>query len=205
MGSGGGSSNTRTYDPVYNERMAAIADRQQAQADEYFNFWKTQYKPMEEAQIKANIGLMPQEIETRKATLSAEKAAAEQAMTLLPAQTDYQLGVMEANKKEIGAASPVMAEFYKQALIGKDVNQEVAKARADVASQFEEGDAEAMRTAGRYGITSGRALDALKSTNIDKSKAAAYAMTTTRGVTQESNFARLGGAMSTYKGGLLKT
>lgn len=58
MGSGGGGSGV---DRAYNRRMATIAEKQQAMSDEYMNFWRESYKPMEEAKIKANIGLIPKQ------------------------------------------------------------------------------------------------------------------------------------------------
>lgn len=51
---GGGSSTTNTVDYEYNARMATIAEAQQAMAQEYFDFWKSDYKGLEADQIQAN-------------------------------------------------------------------------------------------------------------------------------------------------------
>lgn len=53
-GGGGGSQTTNTQDIEYNARMATIAESQQGMAQEYFNFWKSDYKPLEQEQIAAN-------------------------------------------------------------------------------------------------------------------------------------------------------
>ncbi|MDO9083720.1 MAG: hypothetical protein Q7U56_10600 [Humidesulfovibrio sp.] len=53
-GGGGGSQTTNTQDTEYNARMATIAESQQGMAQEYFNFWKSDYKPLEQEQIAAN-------------------------------------------------------------------------------------------------------------------------------------------------------
>lgn len=57
-GSGGGSSTTTTVDYEYNKRMATIAEEQQAMAQSYFDFWESDYKPMEKAQIQANLEMI---------------------------------------------------------------------------------------------------------------------------------------------------
>ncbi|MGE4469333.1 MAG: hypothetical protein AB7D47_04285 [Desulfovibrio sp.] len=59
-GSGGGSSTTTTVDKEYNRRMAAIAEEQQEMAQEYFEFWKSDYRPMEQEMIEANRDLIAQ-------------------------------------------------------------------------------------------------------------------------------------------------
>lgn len=53
-GGGGGSQTTNTQDTEYNARMATIAESQQGMAQEYFDFWKSDYKPLETEQIAAN-------------------------------------------------------------------------------------------------------------------------------------------------------
>jgi len=51
---GGGSNSTTTVDYEYNARMADIAESQQEMAQEYFDFWKSDYKGLESDQIQAN-------------------------------------------------------------------------------------------------------------------------------------------------------
>jgi hypothetical protein len=76
---GGGGDN---YDAAYNARMATIAEAQQRMAETYFDFWKSDYKGMEQAQIQANKQLVPSETNL---ALAQNKAAA----SLIPGQTSY--------------------------------------------------------------------------------------------------------------------
>lgn len=56
---GGGGSTTNTQDKAYNKRMATIAEAQQSMAEEYFQYWKTDFKPFEQEQIAAQRKLLP--------------------------------------------------------------------------------------------------------------------------------------------------
>jgi uncharacterized membrane protein YdfJ with MMPL/SSD domain len=66
MGGGGGGSG---YDAAYNARLASVAEAQQRMADEQMDFWRSDYKPMEQAQIKANQELIPSETAYQKEQL----------------------------------------------------------------------------------------------------------------------------------------
>jgi hypothetical protein len=63
---GGSSSTTNTVDYDYNKRMATIAEEQQAMAKDYFDFWKSDYKPLEQAQIQANLDTLQQAAPARE-------------------------------------------------------------------------------------------------------------------------------------------
>jgi hypothetical protein len=56
---GGGSTTINSQDEAYNARMAAIAEQQQAMAQEYYGYYKDYYQPYEKEQIAANRGLLP--------------------------------------------------------------------------------------------------------------------------------------------------
>jgi hypothetical protein len=59
-GGGGGSTTTNTQDTAYNARMATIAEQQQAMSQEAFDFWRSDYKPLEQAEIQANLDMISQ-------------------------------------------------------------------------------------------------------------------------------------------------
>ncbi|MCK4819085.1 hypothetical protein KA005_25150, partial [bacterium] len=99
---GGGGGGEPSYDKEYNQRMAGVAERQQAMSEEYFKFWEKHGKPYEKAKIKANMELMPYEVKTRKAEMQTQ-----------------QLG-MKMRRKEMKMAEPIAEEYYKQALEGVD-------------------------------------------------------------------------------------
>jgi len=63
---GGSSSTTNTVDYAYNNRMATIAEQQQGMAQDYFDFWKSDYKPLEQAQIQANLDMVQQSAPARE-------------------------------------------------------------------------------------------------------------------------------------------
>lgn len=81
---GGGSEDS--YDKEYNARMATISEAQQGMAEEYFNFWKDSYKPMEQAQIDANMEMVPGETATWKAKNHVAYQDALNAAELQPGQ-----------------------------------------------------------------------------------------------------------------------
>jgi len=173
---GGGGD---TVDKEYNKRMANIAERQQGIADEYFKFWETTGKPYEQAQMAANMELMPYEVATQK------------------------LG-LQARASELQQAKPVMEEYYKQALEGVNPEEQVQRARADVAQGIQESEEENARTMERLGISPGSPAYAeqLKTSGIQKAKAIGAAMTTARTTTEQENFQRLQTATQSFKGGI---
>jgi hypothetical protein len=56
----GSSTTINSIDEAYNNRMAGISEKQLGMAEEYFRFWQDSYKPMEQAQIDANMAIIPQ-------------------------------------------------------------------------------------------------------------------------------------------------
>jgi hypothetical protein len=54
-----GGSSTNTVDKKYNRRMAALYERQQEMAEEYWGFYKKNYLPYEKQKIKQSRELMP--------------------------------------------------------------------------------------------------------------------------------------------------
>ena len=185
MSGGGGSSGV---DRRYNARLAAIAERQQGMADEYFEFWRESGKPYEKAQLEANLELLPQEVETRKLGLETQK-----------------LG-FETARKEMTAGTPVMEEYYKQALEGVDVGEEVQMARSDVAQGIQESEDATERTMSRLGVDplSGRFADSMKATGMEKAKMVGGAMSGARRAAEDQNFQRLAGATQQFKTGGIK-
>lgn len=190
-------STTTTVDKEYNRRMATIAEQQQAMAQEYFDFWQDEYKPMESAQIRANMELMPQQTRLEKLRMQAEE-------DLMPMQVEYQKGLMANNLEEIKQGKPVISEYYKQALTGQNPDQKVREARTDVASAFREQEGTLRRQAGRLGLdpNSNRFADAAGIGGLNQARATAGAMTQARDVAEEKNFNRLQQASTLYKSGL---
>lgn len=186
---GGGDS----VDEEYNARMATIAESQQDMAQDYFDWYKSDYRPMEEAQIAANMELIPHETAFQGAQISA-------GMELLPHQTDYQKGQyalgMAKDKSALSLLpqqTKVASVFYDEALDGVDVNARADQAQADVANAFAGTTEETNRSLARMGVApgSGRQTTATTSNAIAKAKAIGGARTSARTQAEQENFGRL--------------
>jgi len=172
----GGSSTTvtNTYDPAYNQRMAAVAEDQQAIANKYAEFWEETYAPMEKAQIGANMQLVPKQTELQL----SEIAAAQQ---LLPVQTELQLQQMNAAGQLLPGQTAATQQALNMAMQGTNEHEAMSLAAADVTQQFGKvKDANLRTIARRGGIGSGASLDQLTTDAMEQAKATATAKTTAR-------------------------
>lgn len=193
----GGSSSSTTVDKAYNARLAAIQERQQKIADEYFRYWEEYQKPYEILQTQSNTQLLPYETETAKhqQVLAGQQAQAGQ--ELLPLQTDAAKAQLEDQIETLGMMKPVKTNFFQQAAEGVDVQGRMGLAQADVAKGFQDADVQTRMDMSRMGVNpdSGR-FGAARST-VDRAKAAAVAgaRTTTRISSEDENFRRLATGM----------
>ena len=188
---GGGSQTTVTVDYAYNARMAAIAEKQQAQADQYFKEWETTYKPYERAQVDANMELMPFEIDAQKETL---KGISE----LAPLETGLRKEQISSEMDMIPKRNAVSSKFYEEALSGIDVQGRMNTASADVSQALAGSEAAARREASRMGLnaSSGRMAEMLKTSSLDRAKAVGTARTTARTGAEQEQFGRLTAAQN---------
>lgn len=97
-GSGGGSSTTNTQDTVYNARMATIAEQQQAMAQEYFDFWKSDYKTLEQRQIQANIEMIDEAKPVREKFIAESLNGVDTETLAATARADAQAGASQAEQ-----------------------------------------------------------------------------------------------------------
>jgi hypothetical protein len=197
---GGGKSTTNTQDPVYNARMAAIAERQQDMAEDYYAFWESDYKPFEQAQLQANTEMLPH---LTKQSISEANVASEQASQLLQKDANGQnlIGLqaqnqrlkLEASNGLVGKQAEVARAAYDKALAGVDVGSEVQQARADVANSFAGAENSMRNDAARMGISTSSAgyTSAMAGLARDRAKGMAGAMTTARTAANDKNFSRL--------------
>lgn len=100
-GGGGGSQTTTTVDYEYNNRMATIAEQQQGMAREYYDFWKSDYKPYEQAQIQANREMIDQAKPLRDKFISESLEGVNPETVAAQARSDAEASVSGA---EMGAA-----------------------------------------------------------------------------------------------------
>lgn len=181
---GGGSSTTttNTYDPAYNKRMAAVAEEQQQIANQYFDFWKTSYQPMETAQVNANMQLIKPQTELQLSQIAAAKQ-------LLPGQTELQLSQLDAAQQLLPGQTAATQKAISMALQGANGGEAMSMAAADVAQQYGKvKDANLRTVARRGGIGSGSSLAQLGADAMEQAKATAAAKTTARRTAQTDSF-----------------
>ncbi len=201
---GGGDS----YDAAYNARMATIAEAQQGMAEEYFQFWQTDYQPMEQAQIAANQELIPHETALQKQKILAEKglipqqtalagAQMDSAMTLIPQQTEFEQAQITDAMQAMGERAPVRTQLFQQAAEGVDIDGMVNRASADAMHSFANSQQMLNRNMARMGVNpnSGRFAAMSNQNSLDQAKTVAGAKTQARVQGEEQNFNRLTTAM----------
>ena len=168
----GSKSETNTQDPVYNARMADIAEAQQAMAEEYMGYWRTSFKPFEQAQVAAQTELLPGETALAKESVGAQR-------------------------EMIGMQMPIAREFYNQSLNGVNVQDEMGKATADVAQRYSQIGGQWRREMGRIGVNpaSGRYASIRGKMLRDQARDTAGAANTARRYAEATNYERLKSAM----------
>ena len=177
-------------------------------ADEYFKFWQSDYKPMEQAQIAANKELIPGETALSKAQTGSAlellpgqtefaKAQTSSALSLLPGQTKLMGAQTNDALTAIGERAPIRTEFYKEALDGVNVEDRANKAAADATQAFMNSTDITKRNSARMGINpnSGRFASMMNTDALNRTKAVAGAKTQARTQAEQENFARLNTAM----------
>jgi hypothetical protein len=164
---GGGS--TTTVDKEYNKRMAAIAEAQQSMATEYFDYWKSDYKPYEQAVLASQTELLPLQTELAK----QEMGLAKQQMGLMP-------------------------KYLEKIEKGVSAEEEMGAAKADVTQAYSGVEGEMRRAMGRMGVTpsSGRFASIQSQTARDKARDLAGAGTSARRYADEKQYERLRGLFS---------
>lgn len=177
MGSGGGGTTINSIDEAYNARMAAISEAQQGMAEEYFDFWKTEYQPYESAMLQANRGLIPQEVELRGEQLKSE-------IGLMPMRT-------EAMRAQLGGAPQAIEQMYGESDV--DIGDRMGQAQADVTQQFGKAQGQMERSLGRMGVTpgSGRSIGMQKDLALGQARGIAGARTTARRTGEQDRYGRL--------------
>ena len=187
---GGGSTTTNTQDPVYNARMAAVAEAELAMTTDYYTYYKQYYEPYEKAQIQANTSLIGKQTE-----LAAGETKS--ALSLLPMATAAKQAQNEAAFEGIQAKRPVTAEFYKQVLEGTDVNEAMGMATADVEQAYKGMAGQRSRELGRMGINpaSGKYAGQQGKDLRDRAKALAGARTAARRTATNDSWTKLQVAM----------
>ncbi len=181
---GGGSGSS--VDRDYNARMANIAESQQEMAQNYFDWYLSDYRPMEEAQIASNMKLIPQQTALQSAEIEAATSLIPQQTALQKSQIQTAIGLLPQQAKGKDA-------FYQQAMSGINVNQRADRAQADVAHAFAGTMDAANRQLARRGVGPDSAAyqGQINDNAIERAKAMGGARTSARIGAEQENFSRL--------------
>lgn len=185
MGGGKTSTSTTTYnyDPVASQKAAEVAERQQAMAEEQWEYYKRVFQPYEQELMAAN-------------------------RSLLPGQVAYSAATTQERLRDIERARPAVEKFYDMAIQGVQPRyQEVmGAAQADIAQGFDASTQALKRELARMGVdpNSGALISALKDTALQRAKAIGSARTQARMLERDRSenltFNRLGQALNARLG-----
>ena len=173
----GGGSKGDSIDKAYNARMATIYEQQQEMADYYFKHWQGLPQEYENAQVQANLDLMPQQIGLEQRGLNYQSEQLDQAN--------------EWYKK----FKPVQERYMREATGGIDIGKRRSEAVAGVEQQFSQAMPQYSRSLSRRGLQAG-ASD-LRQMAISKAVAKAGASTAAKNYGEAEQFQRLGQASMT--------
>lgn len=195
--SGGGGGEP---DKEYNRRMATIAEKELQMAQQYFNFWKSDYMPMEKMQIQENMRMMPSLTDSQIAKAKFEEAQYEgllkkdpSGQSLLGLQQQYEKQKIGQAQQLMGDQTKVAKAAYQSALRGEDEGAAARKAQADVAHGFADAKTAMRRDMGRAGLRAGGEAYAQQLAGLarDQAKAQGQAMTTARSESKDKEFLKL--------------
>ncbi|MGA2331309.1 MAG: hypothetical protein ABSG75_06065 [Syntrophales bacterium] len=178
MGKGGNTTTTtNSYDPAASEKMAEIAGKQEAMAEDQWNEYKQYFQDYDVAAVNANKQLLPYATSSTQAQLQEQELASNENAKLLPAYTN-------------------------QALTGVDVNKRADEAGNEVKANMKLGEMTRRREASQYGIDPNSTAfgTAVNNAALDTSRAVAGARTGAKNAAEEENFARLGAALGKQSG-----
>ena len=222
-GGGGGVPEPSSEEKEYYSAMADIAETQQMIASEYFDFWRTDYKPLEEAQIATatkeakvakkvlgyekrmlpvRYGLEREQLEAERAILPAryglEEATIAQERGILPARYGAEAAELGLAAQKATGKIPLVQAMYKQALEGIDIEKRAAEAQAGVQHAASLTQEQLIRQAGRLGIdpASGAFAQMLGYSGMEQAKGIAGARAEATRLAEEEQFKRLGIAIS---------
>ena len=125
----GGGSSVNNVDYGYNDRMATIAEEQQAWAKDYYKMWETHFKPYETAQAQTNLQNLPLENSVYRGQLEA-------ARDLLPLESGLYKQQLKAEAELLPQQTEATKNFLSASAQGVDVAERMGLAKADVSSAW---------------------------------------------------------------------
>lgn len=181
----------------------ASAKTQEALLPQYQTMMGNQYDYGAQKAITDKNLLGDYESSTRS-NLKFQGAQADANLSLLPQQTQLRGALNTEQLQNVGYRAPIAKQYFTEVAKGKDVQGEVNKASADVASAYKGAGKRAIETMGRYGINpnSGRGRSAIETSSLSYGRDQAAARTAARTNTENENFERRRQALSGVSGAI---
>ena len=181
---GGGSVNSVDYE--YNDRMATIAEEQQAWAKDYYKMWETYFKPYEIQQAQTNLQNLPLENSVYRGQLEA-------ARDLLPLESGLYKQQLKAEAELLPQQTEATKNFLSASAKGVDVAERMGLAKADVASAWKGMNDATARSNARMGVNpnSGRYAGTQAALATQQAAQTAQAVTGARVGAEQENYDRL--------------
>lgn len=166
------------------------------------------YAEMEQAQIEANLGLIPEQTELQKAQIQAQKGVVpkeaelkeeqlDQAISNAPLAGETQRLSLQEQQKITRERAPVISQFFQEAG-NVDPQIRANRAQADVAQQYGQARDAAARNIARTGAVpgSGRMSAVASDLASERARSTAAARTIARQDARDERFNRLARAVS---------
>jgi hypothetical protein len=148
------------------------------------------YKEMEQAQIDANMDLIPKQTQYQITQMDSETG-------LIPKRAGLESAQIDEATSNIALRKPVTEKFYQQAGEGINVDERTNLARADVEAAYAGAESDMRRSASSMGLNPASKKYGAGLLDLARQKAAAKvgAASLARRQAEETNFSRLSAAM----------
>jgi hypothetical protein len=186
----GGSSTTQVEDPEAARRMAAVAEREIAMAEEFQTFWRDFYKPYEIEQIATETNLLPFQEELQTQALKSQ-------ISLIPTETAATRSQLELIPTLSAAQQQLTPKLVEEALTPINKEERMGAAAADVATEFGKSREATTREAGRLGFGSERLLGTLSQSRSAEALSSALAQTQAKRTAEQEQFEKVSKAAQT--------
>lgn len=119
-GGGGSTTVVQEADKEYNARLAAVQERMQDIADEYFKFWQDNNAKLEAAKIQAELENVPAQQRITQGLLGMQKAA-------LPQTRELSQRFLDANLNGVNAEEWANRAGTDQQIAASNANAQLAR------------------------------------------------------------------------------
>ena len=189
------NSTQQVTDPEATRRMAAVAERQQAMAEEQWGLARDIYMPYEKQMVEGNQRLL----KSNEDLMSARNVEGVRDIEKGQALKDL---TREQRMQELNISEPAMRSFYEEAATPVDVAGREAEAEAGVVGEYANVPESVRRQLSRTGVnlSGARYQSLMKAVALDRAKAISGSRATARVGARDETFNKLKAAMATRSG-----